>query len=86
MIMEIKIPEYDVKKGFEHHWEDGFEIKVVRSDNGVVLSANKAGLVSLAIQLLTLAQDSVPSNYNYHLDEHNSLEEGSIELVIERIP
>ncbi len=48
------------------------------------LSANKAGLTSLAIQLLTLAQDNVPAGCHIHYDKFNSLEDGSIELVIQK--
>lgn len=82
--MKIEIPKYDPEKGFHHHWEEGFEIKVTGSDRNVMISANKAGLVSLAIQLLTLAQDEAPSNCHYHLDEYNSLEVGSTELIIQK--
>ena len=41
----------------------------------------KSGLISLARHLLTLAQDSVPKHSHIHLDEYNSLEEGSAELI-----
>ncbi len=83
--MEIESCKYDPKKGFEYHWESGFEIKVIESDNQLTIVANKAGLISLATQLFTLAQDDVPINTHLHLDEYNSLESGSRELVIQKI-
>ena len=63
-------------------WVNGFEIRV-SIDNGVaVISANKEGLLSLAGQLIALAEE--PSGSHIHYDEHNSLEEGSAELIISR--
>jgi hypothetical protein len=83
--MEIKltIPEYS-DQGFKFEWENGFEITTGINDGGIIVSANKAGLISLAKQMLTLAQDVVPVGNHIHLDEYNSLEDGSIELIIER--
>ncbi len=66
----------------EVKWEDGFEIKVTlqEQEGAVVLSANREGLRSLANILLTLA-DKNPGAH-IHLDEYNSLEDGSYELII----
>ena len=64
-------------------WEDGFTIKVRGEGKEVVISANREGLLSLANQLKALADESVGSHIHY--DEYNSLEEGSSELLIERI-
>lgn len=85
MVIMLEIPEYDKTEGLKSHWEYGFEITVNESKNNILISANKAGLISLAIQLLTLAQDTVPPGVHIHYDEHNSLENGSKELVIEKI-
>ena len=64
-------------------WVDGFSI-TVKEDNGIVtISANREGLQSLAGQLATLA-DGVPGDH-IHYDEYNSLEEGSFEMIIERV-
>ncbi|MBQ1391304.1 MAG: hypothetical protein IIY82_06115 [Firmicutes bacterium] len=64
-------------------WVDGFRISV-RAENGeVTISANRAGLLSLAGQLRALAQGA-PGDH-IHYDAFNSLEDGSCELVIERI-
>ncbi len=66
----------------ELHWEDGFTISVAVSGNTVVLSANREGMLSLANHLTQLAE--MPSGSHLHLDEHNSLEEGSAELILEK--
>jgi hypothetical protein len=84
MEIKLQIPAYSAASGFANHWEDGFEIKVTDSPNEILIQANKAGLISLAIQLLTLAQDEVPAHHHIHLDEYNSLEKGSKGLTIEK--
>lgn len=65
-------------------WEDGHAIRV-RVDDGstVVISANREGLLSLARQLTAMADEEVGSHIHY--DEFNSLDEGSHEMIIERI-
>ena len=42
-------------------------------------------MISLSRHLLTLAQDSVPSGTHIHFDDLNSLEDGSIGLIIEKL-
>ncbi|EFB40823.1 Imm32 family immunity protein [Parachlamydia acanthamoebae] len=83
--MEIKldIPDYD-KKSFKFKWEPGFEIEVKYEDDVVILTANSAGLISLANHFLNLAQEKIPKNCHFHLDEYNSLEKGSIELIVQK--
>ena len=71
-------------KDMDFTWEDGFTIAVKVDGNEVTLSANKEGLLSLAHHLEVLAADGAPDTH-FHLDEYNSLEEGSAELIIERI-
>ena len=61
-------------------WVDGFSIKVKVDSGTVIISANKEGLLSLAKQLTTLAE-ALPGNH-IHYDEYNSLEEGSVEMII----
>jgi hypothetical protein len=66
-------------------WDDWFQIKVTLINPGTVhILANEAGLRSLARLLLTLANDKAPNGSHWHLDPPNSLEEGSIELIIEK--
>lgn len=64
-------------------WKDEFEIRVNIEKDAVVISANKEGLLSLADQLTALAQ--APPGSHIHYDEYNSLEEGSAEMIIERL-
>ena len=64
-------------------WIDGFEIHVSIANGTAVISANKEGLLSLAGQLTALAEE--PPGSHLHYDEYNSLEEGSAEMIIERI-
>jgi len=85
MIITLEIPEYNKEDGLKIHWENNFEISVKESNSDVLIRLNKAGLTSLATQLLSLAQDTVPIGYHIHYDEYNSLESGSKELVIEKI-
>jgi hypothetical protein len=64
-------------------WVDGFTIRVRSdSDGTVVVSANWEGLLSLAGQLTALADAQAGSHIHY--DEHNSLEEGSSQMLIEK--
>jgi hypothetical protein len=84
MEIKIEIPEYYSDKGITYNWEDGFEIEVKKMNLEVIISANKAGLISLANHFLNLAQDKIPSGSHLHFDQNNSLEENSLELVIEK--
>lgn len=65
-------------------WTDGFQIFVKSCrKNEVTISANREGLLSLACQLQALAEGK-PGDH-IHYDEHNSLEQGSWELIVERV-
>ncbi|MED4781966.1 hypothetical protein [Brevibacillus choshinensis] len=85
MDINVQIPKYSNERGIEFTWEDNFTIKAEKFSNTIVIKANKEGLQSLAIQLLTLAQDEVPVDTHLHYDELNSLEDGSCEIVIQKI-
>ena len=64
-------------------WVGDFKIDVrLDSDNTVVISANRDGLLSLARQLTTLADSIVGSHIHY--DDYNSLEDGSIPMIIQK--
>lgn len=65
-------------------WEDGFAIRTAIERDAIVLSANREGMLSLSRQLAMLA-DAGPGSH-IHYDADNSLEEGSVELIIERAP
>ena len=85
MLITLEIPQYNSENGFKFEWEKEFEIITKIENEEIIISANRAGLVSLAKQLLSLAQENIPSGYHIHFDEYNSLEKGSFELVIEKI-
>ena len=76
--------KYRKEDGFLFEWEPGFSIKTINNNNVLVIKANKFGLISLANHLKALADDIVPDRYHIHLDDINSLEEGSVELIIEK--
>ena len=65
------------------NWIDGFEISVRIENGAAVISANREGLLSLANHLKSLAEE--PLGTHIHLDAYNSLEEGSSELIFEKI-
>ena len=65
-------------------WTEGFTIRVRIDHGAAVISANREGLLSLAKQMTALAMET--ENGHIHYDEYNSLEEGSAEMIIERIP
>ena len=79
----ISVPEYDGRRGIHLEWDDGFEIGVAVDGSEVRLVANRAGLVSLARHLLTLAQDGVPSGRHVHLTAGQELE-STVDLILER--
>ena len=64
-------------------WEEGSEIAVRIDDGAVTVSANTAGLRSLAGILQNLADGA--EGDHLHLDENNALEDGSAELIIEKV-
>ena len=85
MKISIEIPDYKPESGIKYKWEEGFEIKAVTNKGVIIITANKDGLISLANHFLNLAQDEIPAGHHLHFDEYNSLEEGSNELIIQKI-
>ena len=70
----------------EFKWEDGFTIATkIEADGAIVISANAAGLRSLAHHFMALAEEG-STNSHFHLDEYNSLEDHSVELIVEKMP
>lgn len=67
----------------EIRWVDGFSISVRINDGKMIISANREGLMSLAAQLTELAE--LPEGMHIHYDDHNSLENDSSELIIEKV-
>ena len=70
----------------EFKWEDGFTIATkIEADGAIVISANAAGLRSLANLYMALAEEESRHSH-FHLDEHKSLEDHSVELIVEKLP
>ncbi len=67
----------------DFEWEDGFVIAVSAGNDSVTITANKEGLRSLASHLIALSEEKAGSHI--HLDQHNSLEDGSADLIIDKI-
>ena len=63
-------------------WVEGFKISVSNNNNVFIISANREGLLSLAKQLETLAESETGNHIHY--DQYNSLEQGSIQMVISK--
>lgn len=82
MEQTINFPEYN-KSGLKIEWEKKFKITVTNNKK-IIIKSNKEGLISLAKIFLSLSQDNIPDGYHLHLDDSNSLEDGSSELIIER--
>jgi hypothetical protein len=80
----VKIGSYSSDRGLGLEWSPGFEIEIQAHSTEIVIRANKAGLISLAQHILTLADDSVPSGTHVHLDATRELKDSSLDLVIER--
>ncbi|MCU0494065.1 MAG: hypothetical protein MUD01_20945 [Chloroflexaceae bacterium] len=84
MKLELYIPDYSPEQGLTFDWEEDFSIEVQHAEGTVLIRANRSGLISLARHMLLLAQPEVPVGRHFHLDESNSLEDGSVELIIEK--
>ena len=81
----IKVNDYNAQSGLKLNWTGNYKIIATNNNGELVISANEDGLLSLASHFLTLAQSNVPVGTHIHLDEYNSLEEGSAEVVIQKI-
>ena len=66
----------------EVKWVEGYEIRVTIDNGTAVISANREGLLSLAGQLAAMAAEAPGTHI--HNDDHNSLDEGSAEMIIEK--
>ncbi|MER6750076.1 hypothetical protein ACFTZ8_13790 [Streptomyces fungicidicus] len=59
-------------------------IKVYGSAGEITVAANAAGLRDLAERLIGLADPELRDGYHQHLDSGLDLEDGSINLILER--
>lgn len=79
----LNIPDFDWS--FNFSWEENAKIEFKIIDNNYwYIKANKEWLISLANHLLNLAQEDIFDNYHFHLDQFNSLERWSNELIVEK--
>lgn len=85
MRVVLDVPKYKPESGFKFKWETDFAVKITVEKGVTTLSANKEGLISLANHLLNLAQDNVKPGTHFHLNEYNSLDKGSTELIVEKV-
>jgi hypothetical protein len=83
MKLEVAIPDYSRDAGLHIDWEPDHRISLTIQGAEVTLRANRAGMESLARLLLALSQPELPLPYHVHLDEWNSLESGSAQLILE---
>ena len=84
MERSVTVGSYSSGGGLRLEWSPGFEIEVQARSREIVIKANRAGLISLAQHMLTLAEDYVPRGTHVHLDASRELEDASMDLVIER--
>lgn len=84
MRLTLSLPDYSPEDGLICEFEEDYRISVeIDEDLSVCLAANKAGLITLAKLMLTLASDNVPDGVHMHLDTINgALEDNSNELII----
>ncbi|WP_432871822.1 Imm32 family immunity protein [Microbispora rosea] len=83
--IRLDVPQYEPSRGVRLVWDDEAQIVVsLDGDETVTISANVAGLRTLARHLLTLAQDGVSAGSHIHLDGYSGLEEESVSLIVER--
>ncbi|MER7951323.1 hypothetical protein ABTY59_28400 [Streptomyces sp. NPDC096079] len=80
----IAVPDYRPGEGLRFAWDEGFEIDVSVGRSEVLIKANRAGLISLARHLLTLAQEEVRSGMHVHLTADQEIE-SETDLILERM-
>lgn len=83
-LLTVEVPEYRASEGLRATWFDENSVDAVIEDGEFILVANSAGLRSLAIQLLTLAQESVPSGHHFHYSPGNELGDASVPIIIQK--
>lgn len=85
MNITIAVPDYEEHGHLRFEWDEGFEIALDREGGEVVIKANVPGLISLARHMMTLAQRAVPVGSHLHLADGLELEEGSGDLIIDKV-
>ena len=81
----VDIPDYD-GDSLDVLWENGSKYTISVVANGVVISANKNGLVSIAKQMLYMAYNDLPVGSHVHYDSFfTKMNQEKNELVIEKV-
>ena len=83
MKITLDIPDYD-GDGLDVIWENGAKYAINIAYNSVVISADKAALVSIAKQMLYMAYNDLPGGSHVHYDSFFTKINGEYELVIEK--
>lgn len=65
-------------------WVSWWKITTNIDDWEIIIKANKNWLISLATLFLRMANETNMNQNHIHLDQFNSLEEWSTELIIEK--
>ena len=84
MQIKLSIPDYD-GNALDVIWEENSNYSLSVEENGVVLRANKQGLISLAKQMIYMAYNNLPTGSHVHYDSFfTKLNNEGVELVIEK--
>ena len=84
MKMILEIPDYD-GNGIDVIWERGAKLVLDIDENGFSVSANAAGLISLAKEMLYLANNDFPDGAHVHYDNFFTGQSLQYELIIEKM-
>jgi len=82
LLYEMNIPESGLNEGLRYEWDFGFEISLELVESEVVLRGNRAGLISLARHLLTLAQEEINPGTHLHLTAGQEID-SDFDLILE---
>lgn len=83
MNVKLSIPDYD-GNAMDVIWEKGAEYSISIDENGVILTANKQGMLSLAKQMIYMAYNNLPDGSHVHLDSFfTKSTRAKYELVLE---
>ena len=84
--MEVKVNVPDnPAEGIVATLAEDYRIQIVFEDGEVGIWADKEGLLSLARQLLFLAQEAVPSGRHIHFGPDSGLDENSLACLIGKL-
>jgi hypothetical protein len=78
----VDVPEKRDGEGMRFVWDPGYEIAIAVTGSEISIRANRAGLVSLARHLLTLAQESARVGSHVHLTAGQEID-SEFDLILE---